>query len=359
MKARVISSTRLSQVLTTSVSLALLAGCGTGSTASSSGTPSGTGAGGQTGVSTGSSGQVGSGVSASSGGQVGSGVSAGSSGQVTSGVSAGSSGQVTSGVSAGSSSGEVTTAPCGALLPLQTSESVLTRGKNAQRTAHFVEPSLTRAAVGSAKFGPDTTFNTAATFTGSLESVPLFLAGATAGTGTYFVASHGNGNSYITAISEATGKTLWSHNMGASGNGVRSTPVIDPTGSTIYSAFDAGGGSHFEIHALSIANMGTEVAGWPVLASNITSTSGVNLGSLQVGKEIQRGALSLVNGILYVPFGGVYGDGPSVPSRGEEDVLGRVRAGPHARDPNDLLVVPARVVAAVRRRREHGGSVGR
>jgi hypothetical protein len=205
----------------------------------------------------------------------------------------------------------VVNSACGTLLPAQTSESVLTRGKNMQRTAHFIEPSLTRAAVGSAKFGPDTAFNTAATFTGSLESVPLFLAGATAGTGTYFVASHGNGNSYITAISEATGKTLWSHNMGVSGNGVRSTPVIDPTGSTIYSAFDAGaGGTHFEIHALSIANMGAEVAGWPVLASSITSTNNVNLGSLNVGKEIQRGALSLVNGILYVPFGGVYGDGP-------------------------------------------------
>ena len=91
---------------------------------------------------------------------------------------------------------------------------------------------------------------------------------------------------------------------------MRSTPVIDPATGTVYTAFDAGGGSRFEIHALSIANMGAEVAGWPVLASSITSTNGVNLGSLNVGKEIQRGALSLVNGILYVPFGGVYGDGP-------------------------------------------------
>jgi hypothetical protein len=56
--------------------------------------------------------------------------------------------------------------------------------------------------------------------------------------------------------------------------------------------------------------MGAEVTGWPVNASNVTSGNGDKLGSFDVGKEIQRGALSLVNGILYVPFGGVYGDGP-------------------------------------------------
>src|SRR5882672_8604439 len=49
--------------------------------------------------------------------------------------------------------------------PAQTSESVLTRGKNAQRTAHFIEAPLTIAAVGSPKFGPDATFNAAAKFT--------------------------------------------------------------------------------------------------------------------------------------------------------------------------------------------------
>ncbi|HSZ83660.1 MAG TPA: hypothetical protein VLA14_15350, partial [Polyangia bacterium] len=199
---------------------------------------------------------------------------------------------------------------CGHLLPTQTSESVLQRGKNPQRTAHFIEPSLTTAAVGGAKFGADTTFNAAAKFTGNLEGVPLFVAGATAGKGMYIVASHGGGNSILTAIDETTGVTLWSHVLGAAGNGVRSTPVIDANG-IVYTAFDAStGGTHFEIHASSIANMGAEVAGWPVNASNVKSGNGDVLGSFPIGNEIQRGALSLVNGILYVPFGGVYGDGP-------------------------------------------------
>jgi hypothetical protein len=195
-------------------------------------------------------------------------------------------------------------------LPAQSSESVLQRGKNSQRTANFVEPSLSIAAVKSAKFGPDTTFNAAAKFTGNLEGVPLFVAGATPGKGMYIVASHGGGNSVITAIDETTGATLWSKNI-PSGNGVRSTPVIDAASGTIYTALDSTtGGNHFEIHALSIANMGAEVAGWPVNPANLVSNASAMFGSYDTGKMIQRGALSLVNGTLYVPFGGVYGDGP-------------------------------------------------
>jgi hypothetical protein len=284
----------------------------------------------------GSSGKPGSGSAGTSGGSAGASGTAGSSGAAgTTSGNAGTTGQagITGGDTAGSgvagsgtagagtagagtagSTGAagtmVTNGPCGHLLPAQTSESVLQRGKNSQRTAHFIEPALTTAAVGSAKFGADTTFNTAAHFMGNLEGVPLFVAGATAGKGMYIVASHGGGNSILTAIDETTGATLWSHVLGAAGNGVRSTPVIDANG-IVYTAFDAStGGAHFEIHASSIANMGAEVTGWPVNASTIKSGNGDMLGGFDVGKEIQRGALSLVNGILYVPFGGVFGDGP-------------------------------------------------
>src|SRR5262249_40964499 len=129
--------------------------------------------------------------------------------------------------------------------------------------------------------------------------------------GMFIVASKGGGSSYVTALDETTGAPLWTRNMGASGSGVRSTPVIDGATGTIYAAFDATmGGLHHEIHALSIANMGAEVGGWPLNVSNVKSTNGDTFGTFPVDKMIQRGALSLVNGILYVPYGGVYGDGP-------------------------------------------------
>ena len=258
--------------------------------------------------STGTAGTTGSAGAAGAAGKVGTAGASGAAGAAGSTGTAGASG--TAGSTGAAGAIVITNGPCGHLLPAQANESVLQRGKNPQRTAHFIEPALTTAAVGSAKFGADTTFNTAAHFTGNLEGVPLFVAGATAGKGMYIVASHGGGNSILTAIDETTGATLWSHVLGAAGNGVRSTPVIDANG-IVYTAFDAStGGAHFEIHASSIANMGAEVTGWPVNASTIKSGNGDMLGGFDVGKEIQRGALSLVNGILYVPFGGVFGDGP-------------------------------------------------
>jgi hypothetical protein len=59
----------------------------------------------------------------------------------------------------------------------------------------------------------------------------------------------------------------------------------------------------FEVHALSVDD-GKERPGWPVNMSKVTSG---NL-AFDAGAENQRGALSLVNGILYVPFGGHNGD---------------------------------------------------
>ncbi len=244
-------------------------------------------------------------------GQGGASGSAGAPGQGGAAGASGAAGAAQAGAPGGGAGGAPPNSPCGTLLPAQTSQSVLTRAKNNQRTAHFVQPSLTLASVGSAKFGPDATFNGAAKFTGSMEAVPLFVAGATVGTGMFIVASHGGGNSYITALDETSGATLWSRNLGASGNGVRSTPVIDAASGTIYTAFDATTGTlHHEVHAISIANKGAEVAGWPVNVTNIKSANNDTFGSFDVGKMIQRGALSLVNGVLYIPYGGVYGDGP-------------------------------------------------
>jgi hypothetical protein len=277
-------------------------GAGTGGTSGGSAGGGAAGNGGTAGTGTAGSGTAG--VGAAGAGVAGT----GSAGSGTAGVGAAGAGAAGSPGTGGSVT--IMDSACGHLLPTQTGESVLQRGKNSQRTAHFIEPSLTTAAVSGAKFGPDPTFNTAAKFMGTLEGVPLFVAGSTPGKGMYIVASHGGGNSILTAIDETSGMTLWSHVLGAAGNGVRSTPVIDANG-IVYTAFDATtGGTHFEIHASSIANMGAEVTGWPVNASNVTSGTGDKLGSFDPGKEIQRGALSLVNGILYVPFGGVYGDGP-------------------------------------------------
>jgi hypothetical protein len=61
--------------------------------------------------------------------------------------------------------------------------------------------------------------------------------------------------------------------------------------------------THHEIHALSVTT-GMEVAGWPV---NLAQLKSGNL-AFSSKDQNQRSALSLVNGILYVAYGGYCGD---------------------------------------------------
>jgi hypothetical protein len=86
--------------------------------------------------------------------------------------------------------------------------------------------------------------------------------------------------------------------------GILSTPVIDATARTIYVAGAIGTTSiaRHEIHALSVDD-GSERTGFPI-------TVGPKSGSttFTAPPQNQRSALSLVNGILYVAYGGHVGD---------------------------------------------------
>jgi outer membrane protein assembly factor BamB len=178
-------------------------------------------------------------------------------------------------------------------------QSVLERGKNPQRTAHFVQATLTTANV-MTKLAFDTTFK--ATFSGGVAGVPLFVASATPGKGLFFVATLSNN---VYAFDETTGAIVWMHNIGPSAHGIIGAPVIDAASRAIFVAADIANPVHHEIHALSI-DTGNELAGWPVDVSKVKSSTDVSFNSPD---QNQRGALSLVGGILYVPYGGYYGDG--------------------------------------------------
>ena len=188
------------------------------------------------------------------------------------------------------------------------SGSVTQRGGDSARTSHWLAPTLTKANV-MTKMALDADFK--ANFDGELTSTPLFLAGATAGTGHFFAATTEND---VYSLEELTGAQTWKHNIGGylvtapvcgsdpKNHGIVSTPVIDEATKTIYVAAAMTDGHH-EIHALS-TDTGMEVAGWPVDVSKIKA------GTLAFPSSVQnqRSALSLVNGILYVAFGGYCGD---------------------------------------------------
>lgn len=186
--------------------------------------------------------------------------------------------------------------------------SVTQRGGDSARTSHWVAASLTKANV-MTKMALDSNFK--ANFDGELTGTPLFLAGPTPGSGHFFAATTEND---VYALDELTGAQAWKHNIGGylvnapvCGNdpkhhGIVSTPVIDEAAKKIFVTAAMTDGHH-EIHALS-TDTGMEVAGWPIDVSKIKA------GDVTFPSNVQnqRSALSLVNGILYVAFGGYCGD---------------------------------------------------
>jgi hypothetical protein len=194
-----------------------------------------------------------------------------------------------------------------------TSVSVLTRNKHETRDGHFIQPTLKPYEV-AARMKGDTAF--AATFTGTMLGSPLFMEDGPAGKGAFFIATTLND---VFALDETTGAVVWKKSIGpaplatgvACGNvapvGIISTPVIDAASRTIFVAGGVGDAAtimHHEVHALSV-DTGAERLGWPVDVSAVPAPGGI---AFNAPAQNQRSALSLVNGILYVPYGGHAGD---------------------------------------------------
>lgn len=190
---------------------------------------------------------------------------------------------------------------------------MLERNGGPTRESHWVQPTLTKSAA--AKMALEANFS--ATFQGSMFASPLYVEHGPGGKGAFIAVSADN---VVTALDEATGATLWSKTLGAAPGvkgqacgvsrdpvGILGTPVIDEKSGTIYVAAPIGTDSveRQEVHALAIAD-GAPRAGWPVNVSTLKS------GSLAFNTKFQnqRSALSLVNGIVYVAYGGFSGDCP-------------------------------------------------
>ena len=196
--------------------------------------------------------------------------------------------------------------------------SVTQWGGDLAHTSHWVHASLTKANAAKLAFdtfaAPTPAADYAGNFAGEVAALPLYLAGASGGAGVYIVVTTQND---VYAFTEGTGALAWKHNIGPNlgkggsicgtptNHGIVSTPVIDPATRVIYVIGGMTDG-HYEIHALS-ADTGmpvTSPAGWPVNGSSFKAGSV----AFKHAAQSQRSALSLVNGILYVAFGGYCGD---------------------------------------------------
>jgi hypothetical protein len=190
------------------------------------------------------------------------------------------------------------------------SASVLQRNKNASRDGHFIDPLMTKARA--ATMALDSSFSPS--FGASMWASPLYMENGPNGKG-IFIAVNTQNNVY--AFDETTGAMVWMRNVGTPagssngpnapcGNihplGILATPVIDGQARTIYVSAAIGNDNailRHELHALS-ADDGSERPGWPVDVSGKAN--------FDPQPHNPRSALSLVNGIVYVAYGGHIGD---------------------------------------------------
>ena len=196
--------------------------------------------------------------------------------------------------------------------------SVLEYQGSATREGHFVSPQLTRNAV--AHLQADPGFQMSVNLEGPFFAQPLYVENGSHGKNILLLASEKN---QIYAIDADSGQLLWQKFLGIPavslrdlpcGNidpmGVTGTPVVDAATKTLYvnamTSADNGRTIRHKIYAVSIED-GILVPGgqWPIDVQASLRSLGVDFDSRVHG---QRGALTIKDGFLYVPYGGHFGD---------------------------------------------------
>jgi hypothetical protein len=198
--------------------------------------------------------------------------------------------------------------------------SVLQHHNNPTRDGFYVDPVLSKAAI--ATLHVDPAFADA-TVSGPTYAQPLYLAGSGSDPDLVIVATEQN---HVYAFdASAGGKPVWDKSLGTPlpksrlatlragcGNidplGVTGTPVIDAATRTIYldamTIASANATAQHQVFALD-ASTGAIKSGWPVDLNSTVMSGSTTFDSLA---ENQRGALILLGGKVFVPFGGHIGD---------------------------------------------------
>lgn len=257
---------------------------------------------------------AGCGSSGSGGKNAASGGSAGSGTGGTSGIggSAASGGTGSGGLpGTGGSSGSTSTGGTGGS---PATGSVIQHHNNPSRDGLYVASGLTAAAA--AKMHIDTSFT--AKMQGPTYAQPLYVTNGPQGKAAFIVATEQN---VVYAFDANGGAVLWK--TPALGTpvpkgdlpcgdinplGITGTPYIDLGSRNIYldamTTPDNGTTKKHLIFALSLDD-GSVRSGWPVDVSAKAVSGSITFDSAH---QNQRGALALVGGILYVPYGGHDGD---------------------------------------------------
>ena len=184
----------------------------------------------------------------------------------------------------------------------------------------YIDAAFTKAAA--AKLHMVATFK--ATTMGPTYAQPLYVDGGAGGKDLVIVATEQN---QVYALDASSGAVVWSKKLGDNvqqspdpagrhdlpcGNieqlGITGTPTIDAASKTMFvdamTTPDGGKTKKHLIFGLSLDD-GSPRAGWPL---DVSATVKAGAMAFDSSVQNQRAALLLLNGTLYVPYGGHYGD---------------------------------------------------
>ncbi len=190
-------------------------------------------------------------------------------------------------------------------------QSVLTYHGDSGRSGNFIVPSLTWDRANSMQL--DANFRPR--IAGHVYAQPLYWRSSESSSGALLVATEDN---VVYAIDAVSGQQKWQRSLGKPvprsslpcGNisplGVTGTPVIDAAREALYldAAVQATSGPRHLVFALSLKD-GTPLSDWPI---DVMESLGKERQSFVARDQNQRGALAILAGSLYVPFGGHFGD---------------------------------------------------
>lgn len=179
------------------------------------------------------------------------------------------------------------------------------------RSGNYIVPELTWQRAAQAHL--DNSFD--GVVEGQVYAQPLYWRRPGAAQGVVIVATERN---LVYGLDAITGRPLWRRALGLPvpksalpcGNidpvGVTGTPVIDPQAGALYldARVDSQGVPQHLMFGLRLDD-GAVLAGWPIDVEAALRAQGI---VFSAGLESQRGALALLDGRLYVPFGGNFGD---------------------------------------------------
>jgi outer membrane protein assembly factor BamB len=197
----------------------------------------------------------------------------------------------------------------GAVLPITAQVNVTQEHNHLSRDGLYINSAFTRSAAANVR--RDLNFN--GTISGNVYAQPLYIEGGPSGRARVIVVTESNN---VYALDAITGTVIWQRNVGPPvtsglpcGNisplGITGTPVVNLASRSLF--FDAminGPTKRHFIYSLNV-DTGATRAGWPVNVNATARYNGMTFTSLI---QNQRAALGLVNGIVYVPYSGHFGD---------------------------------------------------